>query len=477
MSFISFQFAAFFLLAAIAYFATPLRYRWFALLALSYLFYALGDVRALPLLLLSTVLSFSAGLAVERFRSHSPRRLIVVVSIIFNLLVLLVFKYLNFFAGSLAGLVGQGYTVLDVLLPLGISFYTFQCMAYPVDVYRGTLPAERHFGIFAAYIAFFPKLVAGPIERAVHLLPQFRAAVAFDEASVVSALRLILWGAFKKVVVADRLAIYVNAVYAEPQRYHGWPMIAAVIFFAFQIYCDFSAYTDIARGIARILGFDLLENFRQPYLSRSVREFWRRWHISLSTWFRDYLYIPLGGSRVSFLRMLLNLIIVFAVSGLWHGASWTFVIWGALHGGLVVVETLMSRVLPASRPRAFTVPLQMLVTFALVCFAWIFFRAPTLDSALYVITHLFEFTQGTENLMRPFSEAFFPQEWEFVIALALLVLLVISDWIDARWGIIAAIERRRMIVRWALYYGMAFVIGVSLWLTITATQDFIYRRF
>jgi alginate O-acetyltransferase complex protein AlgI len=477
MSFISFQFAAFFLVTAIIYFAMPPRYRWLVLLAASYLFYALSDARALPLLLLSTVVSFAAGLAIERIPSHRQRRLIVAVSIMFNLLVLLVFKYLNFFAGSVAGLIGQGYTALEVLLPLGISFYTFQCMAYPVDIYRGTLPAERHFGIFAAYIAFFPKLVAGPIERAAHLLPQFHASVAFDEARVVSALRLILWGVFKKVAIADRLAIYVNAVYAEPERYHGWPMIAAVIFFAFQIYCDFSAYTDIARGIAGILGFDLLENFCQPYLSRSVREFWRRWHMSLSTWFRDYLYIPLGGSRVLFPQILLNLMIVFIVSGLWHGASWTFVVWGALHGGYVVLETIAARALPPSRLRGFTVPLQILLTFTLVCFAWIFFRAPTLDAALYVIAHLFDFTQGTENLMRPFSEALFPQEWEFAIALALLVILIISDWLDARWGIITVIEQRRALVRWVVYYGMALLIAVSLWLTITATQDFIYRQF
>ena len=237
------------------------------------------------------------------------------------------------------------------MLPVGISFYTFQSMAYTIDVYRGVVEPEKHLGIMATFVAFFPQLVAGPIERAPHMLPQFRQRMSFDQARTVEGLRLILWGAFKKIVIADRLAIYVNTVYNAPRHYSGLPLIAATIFFAFQIYCDFSAYSDIAIGAAKILGFDLMENFRQPYFSKSVREFWGRWHISLSTWFRDYLYIPLGGNRVTFTRHLLNLMIVFVVSGLWHGASWTFVIWGALHGLYIV-----GRNDPAPRNTSFRLP-------------------------------------------------------------------------------------------------------------------------
>lgn len=480
MTFISLEFIAFFVIAAALYFAAPHRVRWLVVLVSSVAFYIYGGLDALPLLVLSTLVSYGAGLAVERASAAAARRLIVALVVLFYIGVLVAFKYLNFFGASFAALAGTEYNRLEIFLPLGISFYTFQCMAYPIDIYRGAIKAERHLGIFAAYIAFFPKLIAGPIERAGHMLPQFRQRVTFDEARVVPSLRLILWGVFKKVAIADRLALYVNAVYAEPEPYHGLPMLVAVFFFAFQIYCDFSAYTDIARGAAGILGFNLIENFHQPYLSRSVREFWRRWHISLSTWFRDYLYFPLGGSRVAFPRMLLNLMIVFVVSGLWHGANWTFVIWGALHGAYMVIETMLARARKPheeAAPHPATAALQILLTFALVCFAWIFFRAPSLESALYVISHLFDFTQGTENLMRPFNDGLFPQEWEFALAFALVGLLIVADWIDAKWGIVEVIGRRRTAVRWALYYGLALIIGISLWLTITASQEFIYRQF
>ncbi len=346
MTFTSPEFVIFFSAFVPLYFATAHRYRWVLLLLASYFFYAYGSGIYVVLILFSTLVDYTSARAMGVTTNPRRKKLLLAASLTVNLGTLFIFKYFNFFNQSFAALaevlsVGYPIGALSVLLPVGISFYTFQSMAYTIDVYRGAIEPEKHLGIMATFVAFFPQLVAGPIERAQHMLPQFRRRVQFDTERTVAGLRLILWGAFKKIVIADRLAIYVNTVYNAPERHSGLPLLIATVFFAFQIYSDFSAYTDIAIGSAKILGFDLMENFRQPYFSKSAREFWARWHISLSTWFRDYLYIPLGGNRVPFPRYLLNLMIVFVVSGLWHGASWTFVIWGALHGIYIVVEATL----------------------------------------------------------------------------------------------------------------------------------------
>jgi len=317
-----------------------------------------------------------------------------------NLGILFLFKYFNFFNDSLRHVfnsVNMFYNVpaFQALLPVGISFYTFQTLSYTIDVYQKKRGAEKHLGIFAVYVAFFPQLVAGPIERSTQLLPQFRQKQSLSFERCMYGTTIILWGLFKKIIIADRLALFVNDVFAVPEAFSGISYIAATFFFAIQIYCDFSGYSDIAIGSAHILGFSLMKNFSRPYFARSIGEFWQRWHISLSTWFRDYLYIPLGGSRVSRVRWAGNLLVVFMVSGLWHGANWTFIIWGTLHGLFVfcshLITPFVSQVRKASKHfhcRLIVASTERLVTFLIVLLLWIFFRANTLTDALYIYTHL-----------------------------------------------------------------------------------------
>ncbi|MEO0599465.1 MAG: MBOAT family O-acyltransferase, partial [Chloroflexota bacterium] len=371
------------------------------------------------------------------------------------------------------------YTPLthSFVLPIGISFYTFQSMSYTIDVFRRKIEPEHNFGIMATFVSFFPQLVAGPIERATNLLPQFHKEKTFDVDRTVSGLQLILWGFFKKVVIADRIAIYVNAVYNDVGSFTGLPLIIATFFFAFQIYCDFSAYSDIAIGTARILGFDLMENFRQPYFSQSVREFWARWHISLSTWFRDYLYIPLGGNRVSLWRNLFNLFFVFLVSGLWHGAGWTFVIWGALHGVAVAFLALLRHfkldLLPGKNP--LMVLTRLSITFVFVCFAWIFFRANSLADAQYVIAHLLLF-DASQDIFAPFADGLLAMQTEFYLSMALIAGLVIFDWFDAKLTLPRMLAKTPLVIRWGAYYAITAVVMFS-GLYGSGAEQFIYFQF
>lgn len=402
MLFNSGQFLLFFPVVIVLYFLFPHRFRWIFLLAASYFFYMCWRPEYIVLILGSTVLDFFLAQkihALKRDGQSGPARNLLWLSIGVNLGVLFSFKYLNFFVRSVGEMLELSQLqvdlpVLDVLLPVGISFYTFQTMSYTIDVYQGKTEPERHFGIFALFVSFWPQLVAGPIERSNRLLPQFRIEHKFDFDRVVWGLNRMVYGFFKKVVVADRLAIYVNEVYGNVEEYPTLPLILASIFFAFQIYCDFSGYTDIAIGVAAIMGFKLMENFDRPYLSRSIAEFWRRWHISLSSWFRDYVYIPLGGNRVVRWRWYYNLFITFLVSGLWHGANWTFVIWGGLHGTYLIGERLAAP-LNASlakglRKAPFVLKAgQIALTFALVVVGWVFFRADSVQDAGLVFQKIF----------------------------------------------------------------------------------------
>jgi alginate O-acetyltransferase complex protein AlgI len=343
----SIEFLLFFPVVVAIYFATPQRYRWALLLAASYYFYASWKPEYLLLIIASTLVDYGCGLRMGSIAGKARRKKWLLVSLTSNLGLLFAFKYFNFFNESARAVFDRfnifyDVPAFDLLLPVGISFYTFQTLSYSIDVYRGRQRPERHLGIFALYVSFFPQLVAGPIERSTHLLPQFFQPHRFEYDRVTSGLRLVLWGFFKKVVVADRLALYVNAVYNDPSAHTGPTILLATYFFAFQIYCDFSGYSDIAIGTARVMGYDLMQNFRRPYFARSISEFWSRWHISLSTWFRDYLYIPLGGNRVPRWRWYVNLFAVFLISGLWHGANWTFVVWGALHGTYLIVGLVTS---------------------------------------------------------------------------------------------------------------------------------------
>lgn len=392
MLFNSLAFVVFFPLATAAYFLTPARWRWVVLLVSSYVFYMWWRADFALLILFSTVVDYLAARVMAESENRNVRTALLITSLASNLGLLFFFKYLTWAVGeanALLGWAGAGATIpeLDLLLPVGISFYTFQTLSYTIDVYRGKCPPEKHFGRFAVYVSFWPQLVAGPIERAVHLLPQLRAAHAWDTARAVDGLKQMIWGLFKKVVIADRLAIYVDAVYADPDGQGGWALMLATYLFAFQIYTDFSGYSDIAIGAARIMGIDLMENFKRPYFARSVSEFWRRWHISLSTWFRDYLYIPLGGNRVGVPRWYANLLIVFVVSGFWHGANWTFIVWGALHGLYLISGILTDEArgaIEARVPWLATWP-RILWTFHLALLAWVFFRADSVQDAGLVL--------------------------------------------------------------------------------------------
>ncbi len=471
MTFTSPEFVLFFAVFVPLYFLIPQRFRWVLLLAASYFFYAYGSGIYVLLIVATTLVDYAAARALGATDDPRRRRLYLAASLAANLGTLFLFKYFNFVNQSFAALTGAAPHPLNLILPVGISFYTFQSIAYTIDVYRRSIPPEKHLGIFATFVAFFPQLVAGPIERARHMLPQFHRRARFDAQRAVAGLRLILWGAFKKIVIADRLAIYVNAVYTTPQGYSGLPLIVATLFFAFQIYCDFSAYSDIAIGTGKILGFDLMTNFRQPYFARSIRDFWARWHISLSTWFRDYLYIPLGGNRVPFPRYLLNLLIVFVVSGLWHGASWTFVLWGALHGLYVVAEAALSHFNLSLRLPALV---KIALTFALVNLAWIFFRANSFADAQYILAHLLFFTD--QSFTAPFDAGLLSARVEFALSLALILLLLMVDYGIERLGFERLWSAAPGVVRWATYYAAGAAVIFS-GLYGVGAQQFIYFQF
>ena len=399
MLFNSLEFIVFFALITAIFFAAPGRLQWAVLLVGSYYFYICWKPIYIILIIASTAIDYYCGIRMGTTTQQAMRRRYLYISLIANLGLLFCFKYFNFFNDSVRAVfqhLNLAYAIpaLSVALPVGISFYTFQTLSYSIDVYRGQRQPERHFGRFALYVSFFPQLVAGPIERSIRLLPQLARAHRFDYDRVVSGLRLMLWGFFKKIVIADRLALYVNMVYNEPTHYHGLSLVMATYFFAFQIYCDFSGYSDIAIGAARVLGIDLMRNFRQPYFSRSIAEFWSRWHISLSTWFKDYLYIPLGGNRVARWRWCGNLCVVFLISGLWHGANWTFVVWGAIHGCYQVASlaatSFWARLAKGGQASHALVGIgQALLTFHVVTFGWIYFRANSLSDANYIVRHLF----------------------------------------------------------------------------------------
>jgi alginate O-acetyltransferase complex protein AlgI len=397
MLFNSFEFLLFFPIVTLLYFITPHNFRWFILLVASCIFYTFFIPIYILILAFTIIIDYIAGMMIEKTDHHKKRYLII--SIIANVGVLAFFKYFNFLAININSVTDKNIIpLLNIILPIGLSFHTFQAMSYTIEVYRGHQKAEKHFGIYALYVMFYPQLVAGPIERPQNILPQFRIKHRFSIDLLYSGLRLMLWGLFKKVVVADRLSIYVDAIYHDPLNYANFGnILLAFIFFSIQIYCDFSGYSDIAIGAARTMGINLMVNFNRPYLSKNIREFWTRWHISLSTWFRDYVYIPLGGNRVKTSRLYFNITIVFLLSGLWHGASWTFVVWGALHAIFILVNTAWGKYF-FKQPSLINKTTSWLITFSAVTIAWVFFRAADFSEAFLLLKNLL-----TLNHSVPFS--------------------------------------------------------------------------
>ncbi len=406
MLFNSFEFLLFFPVVTVLYFLLPHRGRWLMLLLASCVFYMFFIPYYVVILFVTILIDYFAGIWIERSEGRK-KKIYLWGSIISTCLVLFVFKYYNFFIGNfneVASLIGWNYSVdvLKVVLPIGLSFHTFQSLSYVIEVYRGNQKAEHHFGIYSLYVMFYPQLVAGPIERPQNMLHQFYEKHKLNYDDVSHGIKFMIWGLFKKVVIADNIASVVDAIYTSPEGMSWQWLLLGSYLFAIQIYCDFSGYSDMAIGAARVMGFRLMENFNTPYISTSIREFWSRWHISLSTWFRDYVYIPLGGNRVSQWKMNRNLLAVFAISGFWHGANWTFVIWGALHGVYLVIENLLRKLswfsqMVESKNRILRILIAVIV-FQLVVVGWIFFRAESVGEAVTILSRILFLEDGTSAL-------------------------------------------------------------------------------
>lgn len=397
MLFNSIAFLIFFPVVTIVFFLLRHKYRWLWLLAASCFFYMFFKPEYILILAFTIIIDYYAGILLEKTTTAAKRKTYLILSLIANIGVLAIFKYFNFINSNITGLatlldLKNPIPYLNILLPIGLSFHTFQAMSYTIEVYRGNQKAEKHFGIYALYVMFYPQLVAGPIERPQNILYQFHTRKYFSYENALTGLRLIAWGLFKKIVIADRLAIYVNQVYGDVGNAGFLSVFFAVSFFTIQIYADFSGYSGIARGTAKVMGYDLLINFKAPLKSKSITEFWQRWHISLSTWFRDYLYIPLGGNRTKY--HVRNLFIVFIISGLWHGANWTFIIWGLLHAIAVIYETYTKKVrqrISGSLPIIVSNIFSVVIVWLYLSFSWIFFRSETIHQAFLVIKKLFSF--------------------------------------------------------------------------------------
>ena len=478
MLFNSLDFALFFpVVFALYWFVAKDHLKWQNLLLLvaSYFFYACWDWRFLFLLMFSTVLDYYTGLQMYDAKSQRMKRFWFWLSVGINLGFLGIFKYYNFFAESLAASLSAvgfhaDFWTLQVILPVGISFYTFHGLSYVIDIYKDRIKPERNFVDYSVFVSFFPLLVAGPIERATHLLPQIQSKRVFDRNNAVDGLKQVLWGLFKKVVIADNCAEYVNMVFANSENYSASTHVVAAIFFAFQIYGDFSGYSDIALGTARLLGIDLLRNFSYPYFSRDIAEFWRRWHISLSTWFRDYLYIPLGGSKGGDWMRIRNTFIIFLVSGFWHGANWTFIVWGLLHALFIMPSVIFKtnrnnlEIVAAGRifPK-FKDLTAIVVTFALTVFAWIFFRADSLAGAFQFIGEMFN------------ASMFSKPEGVRNTTVWMIVALVVVEWLgrEQKYGIAKLVDRWPLVLRWLFYYTIVFLIFEFR----GSSQQFIYFQF
>lgn len=427
MLFNSLLFFLFFLIATSGYYLLPCKVRWIWLLGASCYFYMYFRPVYILIILFTIVVDYTAGLLIES-ASGRKRKLYLLISIVVNVGVLGFYKYFNFVSENLNLLLGgtrlHPIPLVDFILPIGLSFHTFQAMSYTIEVYRGHQKAERHFGIYALYVMFYPQMVAGPIERPQHILPQLHHLNKVTDDKVISGILIMAAGLFKKMVIADRLGLYVDPVFSHPNGHSPLELLLATYFFAFQIYCDFSGYSDIAIGAALTLGVELMKNFNMPYLAMNLADFWKRWHISLSTWFKDYLYIPLGGNRRTFLRTCLNLLIVFLVSGLWHGANWKYLVWGLLHGSLLIGFQLLKKA--GFRVKGYFF-LKWILTFNLVCLAWIFFRADNIGDAWVIVKRIVS--------MPCLNFTFQIMNWKEILYCVLLMAgLVYAEWRSGKAG-------------------------------------------
>ena len=487
MLFNSIDFLLFFPIVTVVFFLLPYKFRWCHLLVASCYFYMAFVPVYILILLFTIVIDYIAGIMIEN-ATDKQRKPYLVMSIIANVGVLAFFKYYNFFAIN----VNDVFTVagvhfrapfLKILLPIGLSFHTFQAMSYTIEVYRRKQKAEKHFGIYALYVMFYPQLVAGPIERPQNVLHQFHEKQDFTYDNAVKGLRLMLWGLFKKIVIADRLSGITDQIFNDPHKYSGVALAIGAIFFSFQIFCDFSGYSDIALGSARVMGFKLMTNFNKPYHSRSISEFWKRWHISLSTWFRDYLYISLGGNRVSIPRTYFNMFIVFLVSGFWHGANWTFIVWGGLHGTFIVFAMLTSKyrknfddLTGISKVHWLNNTMNVVITFTLATYAWIFFRANNIQDGFFITAQLTKIPSEIMQVFKIHKIAFLhlPAIYQLKNCLYAILFLEVAHIVSIKYDFEHGFNKIPKLLRWSAYY--AGIIGIF-YFGIFEKHAFIYFQF
>jgi len=454
MIFNSIDFILFLPIVIILYYLTPFKYRWVLLLSASYYFYMSWKVEYIFLIIFSTLVDYFSGLMMERYSSKKKKLPFLILSLITNLGLLFYFKYYNFGVENLNLLfdkigISKDFAPMDFLLPVGISFYTFQTLSYSIDVYFGRLKAERHLGYFALYVSFFPQLVAGPIERFSSLTPQFKQNHPFSYDNLANGLRLILYGLFIKMVIADNLAVIVEKIYSSPESFSSLDILTGISFYSFQIYSDFYGYSIIAIGSALIMGIKLMDNFKTPYLAKNIAEFWQRWHISLSTWFRDYLYFPLGGNKVKTKRWILNILIVFIISGFWHGANWTFIIWGSIFGVIYLIEHLLNKKFKIkTQQKNFSIQHFLLAvkTFIIVTIAWVFFRSQNITEATQIISSIFNNDVKTSELIIPTFV------WVYFLLFILSDFLLYNNRFD-KW-----VSSMPYIGRWSIYGILIFSI-------------------
>ncbi|MFH2143959.1 MAG: MBOAT family O-acyltransferase [Bacteroidota bacterium] len=478
MLFNSIEFLIFFPFVFVLYYLISHSWRWVFLLAASYLFYMSWRPEYAFLIISSTLIDYFASHKISGANSRRVKNGYLLLSLFVNLGLLMSFKYMDFFGQSTVYLfnlfdVKLDIPTLNILLPVGISFYTFQTLSYTIDVYRGNTMPEKHLGKFALFVSFFPQLVAGPIERSKNLLPQIHKKHEFDYNQISSGLKLMLFGFFKKVVVADRIDIYITSIYNNPDGNQGWPIIIAAVLYYFQVYCDFSGYTDIAIGSARTMGFNLMKNFDRPYASKSLTEFWTRWHISLTTWLRDYIYYPLGGSRVKKLNLYLNIFIVFLISGLWHGASWNFVLWGAFLGIVQIIEKAVTSVTKSLKNRFVKYKSGKLwslsclvITFCIIAFSTLLFRSSDMTEIKNVLSNLIIFnSDATRELIK---------NPELILAIVFVIIMILIESIHSRYSITKYLSGRSVVLRYAIYISALFLI---LLFGVFSKNDFIYFQF
>ncbi|MCX6258929.1 MAG: MBOAT family protein [Bacteroidia bacterium] len=501
MLFNSIDFLIFFPVVTGLYFLTPHRFRWLLLLLASCFFYVAFIPAYIFVLFLAIFIDYWAAIFIERSNGKS-KKLYLIISILSTVLLLFFFKYFNFIHFNfilLSQKAGLAYSLsdnlltplkpflnkygicktessgfIDLLLPIGLSFHTFQSLAYVMEVYYGRYKAEHHFGIYSLYVMFYPQLVAGPIERPYNLLKQIREVKKYDHSRFIDGLKLMFWGMFKKVVIADRLAMFVAPVFNHPEDYYGWRIILTSVLLHIQVYNDLSGYTDIARGAARVMGFNLMKNFNSPLFSTSIFDFWKRWHISLTSWFRDYLYIPLGGNRVGKWRWYYNIFIVFFISGLWHGANWTFIIWGVLHGTYQLVEIWTDKprhkLFEITRLTKFPVLLKTLgiiTTTLLISFATLFFGARSIHDSFVLIRHA-AFISDTGNILSLFANN------DFILALLLIVFLYVTEYFNSKYRLVPWLGKKPVLIRWSVY--IAAVLFITIF-GVFGELEFIYFQF